>query len=328
MAKFFNDFLLPVFDPVFFQLITLGGRYEIKDREIGFILPDSGIWVRNEVFMTKQALLDYIVQKSPAVIQLGGIWPPAPPKSLSSRPLREMAKAKLINCVSEVVIDVDMTKDHVRRGLCNCATDKEICDTCWSFYMDVAQDVLEYILREIWQFKAVFKVFSGRRGFHLWILDERVHRWTSKQRSAFFNSIDRMRDATNEICPHREYIWKNILEPHAQKFPILGRWFQFLQSETTFSSCDKELSDTRWRDYCFGVLFPRMDAAITRDSTHLKKMPLQLHSSTKNLCMILGDANSKVPRFVPSKHTRNLDQLKPEYLKAGQIQILKKLKQI
>lgn len=321
MTTFYTEFLLNgIFDPLFFRLMTLDNRYELRDREIGFILPNN-VWVRNEVFSSKQALIDYLVQKTPLVIQLGGIWPKSKPRN------RLLAKEKLQDCISEIVLDIDFNvKHHVRDGICKCKGDKEICDLCWNFYMDIAQNVLEYLVYDVWQFKAVFKVFSGRRGFHIWILDERVHTWTYEERCAFYNSIDRLRDASDEISPVREHIWKNLIAPHAEKFPIMKRWFRY-QSETTITSDDAERSEKLWREYCFQVFFPLLDKAVTCDSSHMKKMPLQLHSSTKNLCVVLMDRDRKP--FVPSRDTRVFTpEMNSLYLKAGKVQIEKKLKLI
>ena len=63
-----------------------------------------------------------------------------------------------------------------------------MCNKCWQF-MIVAYKILNSILREDFDFKHIMWIFSGRRGIHCWVSDERARALTNDGRGAISNYI-------------------------------------------------------------------------------------------------------------------------------------------
>ena len=63
-----------------------------------------------------------------------------------------------------------------------------MCNKCWQF-MIVAYKILNTILREDFNFQHIMWIFSGRRGIHCWVSDERARTLTNEGRSSISNYI-------------------------------------------------------------------------------------------------------------------------------------------
>ncbi len=112
--------------------------------------------------------------------------------------------------------------------------------------------MLHYLLRQVFGFKRVFDVYSGRRGAHTWCYDKRCINWTSAQRATFMERImcKKMLDISDDISDH---IYYNILLPIFKQSPVL-----FARDP----SCSRQI--------VFDSLYPKFDKRVTMDARHLK----------------------------------------------------------
>jgi hypothetical protein len=298
---FYEHLFFPfVADTLLCELATCGKRFQLFQREIvlqavhfeeqtEYVIRRYTFRTAGEVETTMRSWYENR-QRDPnsAVVTLhfGPVWPShhihdqpllAVPSYLStsheSRPRhldRVAAQRGVASACGELIIDVDFdcaTMD--RNTLCQCGTASRVCNVCWMRFMWPAQLVLEHLLRHFFEFKAFFTVFSGRRGFHIWVVDKRVIQWTYEQRTAFMAVLQRKH--TDNIYDEMADMAYKVLEPLYQYAPD--------------------------RRACFDALYPVIDAKVTTEPGHLHKVPLMLNHNTGFLCIIMGDADNPKDRF-------------------------------
>lgn len=146
-------------------------------REFCFTL-DGDIFVRYQSFKDGNELRTAIRDRCPSKIDIGPVY--------NVDPARRAAYAAgaggkgFAPQERELVFDIDLTDyDDVR----TCGHGGHICGKCWPL-MAAAVAVLDRGLREDFGFQHVLFVYSGRRGVHAWVCDERARRLTDEQRSA------------------------------------------------------------------------------------------------------------------------------------------------
>lgn len=121
-----------------------------------------------------------IIERCPTKIDIGAVY------NIEPKDSRKLKLLSLQPIERELVFDIDMTDyDDVRL----CCKGADICDRCWPF-MIVAARILEAILREDFGFKNILWVYSGRRGIHCWVVDERARCLKSDARDAIANFIN------------------------------------------------------------------------------------------------------------------------------------------
>lgn len=286
------------------DLATCGGQFKLSQCEISmrFHIDGSEVQKRDVVFHTAKELLDRLVYSVPMDIHMGGIFLGAleDPKRTEERYLCTKAGAA---AYGPFCVDVDMNdyapprcKYTVRDGICMCAPDR-VCNTCWRVVLEPGRAVLHMLLKKVFGFKAIFYVFSGRRGYHAWVLDQRVVRWTSYQRTTVINRLQNMKDdleMSNVVFDMLEpffdyYLAKNKRQP----FKELWEGMVYVADQRKMRQLKKEA--------VLETLYPKFDLNVSRDPTHLIKFPLVLHQTTGFFTLTIPPPGRKSRAFNPEK---------------------------
>jgi DNA primase catalytic subunit len=80
-------------------------------------------------------------------------------------------------------LDWDIDKSIPRQ--CGVCSERDCCDYCWIHLVRPNLLKLYKWLTAFCGFSKIHIFFSGRRGFHMWIFDERPMGWTGEQREMF-----------------------------------------------------------------------------------------------------------------------------------------------
>ncbi|CAM0140746.1 unnamed protein product [Umbelopsis sp. WA50703] len=142
-------------------------------REFSFTLA-SDTYLRYNSYADADDLRNDIERLQPVKIDIGAVYTARPKekKTISPKAFQPVEK--------ELVFDIDMTDyDEIR----TCCSGGDICHKCWGF-MTVAIKVIHAALRDDFGFKHLLWVYSGRRGVHCWVCDERARKLNNEARSA------------------------------------------------------------------------------------------------------------------------------------------------
>lgn len=91
----------------------------------------------------------------------------------------------------ELVFDIDLNdyaQIRTRTQCCECGAERKACRQCWVFIRS-AMRIVDFILFQLYGFERRQWVFSGRRGVHCWVFDERARRMGSFARATLIEII-------------------------------------------------------------------------------------------------------------------------------------------
>ena len=172
-----------------------------KRRELCFTL-EGDIFVRYQSFADGAAMARAIRQQQPSKIDIGPVFNVDPQRRNAYNSSTGGPKT-FMPVERELVFDIDLTDyDDVR----TCCSGGSICARCWP-YMTVAVKIIDAGLREDFGFKHILWVYSGRRGVHCWVCDERARTLTNEGRTAVaeyfsvYKGVERNRPRVNVSFP-------------------------------------------------------------------------------------------------------------------------------
>ncbi|RLN70175.1 hypothetical protein BBJ28_00000287 [Nothophytophthora sp. Chile5] len=142
-------------------------------RELSFTL-ENDTYIRYKAFHNAEELKTSMTKTLPFKIDIGAVF------SVSPADKGKVTAADFTPEQRELVFDIDLTDyDDIR----TCCEGAAICPRCWQF-MVAAVKVLDAALREDFGFEHLLWVYSGRRGIHCWVADERARELENDARSA------------------------------------------------------------------------------------------------------------------------------------------------
>jgi DNA primase small subunit len=177
MLKYYYENLFPT--KAFFNWLGKSKPEEFECREISFTL-ENDIYLRYLCFYNDEEFKKELIKRTPEKIDIGAKFNTLPKLN------KTISEAKNFYPVSkELVFDIDMTDYDIIRTCCN---EANICNKCWKF-MIVAYEILNDYLIEDFGFEKIMWFFSGRRGIHCWVSDERARILKNDGRSSIANFI-------------------------------------------------------------------------------------------------------------------------------------------
>lgn len=184
----YYDHLFPV--GLFHQWLRYGRNETFSKREISFTLPGE-IYIRWKSFASQEELKMDLVKSIPVKIDIGAVYKRSPKEK--SAGIGEI----LVPVSKELVFDVDMTDYADVLGTMGGGDAMEECDRCWEV-MATAVTIIDAALREDFGFRQILWVYSGRRGVHCWVADERARYLNNERRSAIADFLHvRFEDRAN-----------------------------------------------------------------------------------------------------------------------------------
>jgi DNA primase small subunit len=146
------------------------GTAYLSRREFCFTLIGD-IFTRWRSYPTTAALTKDLIKNGPEKIDVGAVYNVQPDKRKAMTVLPQER---------ELVFDIDMSDyDKVR----SCCKGKRVCQSCWT-WMSTAAKVLRDVVSRDFGYTVMMPVFSGRRGVHLWICDDRARLLSDEERQA------------------------------------------------------------------------------------------------------------------------------------------------
>lgn len=166
-------------------------------REFAFIL-DEDVHLRYRCFADQAEFEQELCKINPHKLDIGAVYSHKPKENKKHSDFKALER--------ELVFDIDLTDyDNVRK----CCSEAKVCSMCWRF-ISLAVQVLDRLLEEHFGFKARMWVFSGRRGVHCWVGDEKARKLTNAGRSAVAEYLSLIVGDKLDMYGNRTSMTKNL----------------------------------------------------------------------------------------------------------------------
>lgn len=220
LTKLFYQRFFP-FDRIH-RWLSYSSGVKFSRREFSMTLPNQA-YLRFQSFSGEPDLREKIVSMNPTRIDIGAVYSARPSEKKS------IAQGSFVPVEKELVFDIDMTDyDDIR----TCCQDKRICRCCWRFVASsiklldntlrsnllLAHTMSIYLCFKIailhvfvhfsllfccqslddFGFEHILWVFSGRRGAHGWICDDRARSLDTAGRKAIVSYLEMVRGGSEK----------------------------------------------------------------------------------------------------------------------------------
>ncbi|XBW38511.1 hypothetical protein QEN19_004100 [Hanseniaspora menglaensis] len=207
-----------------------------NNREIAYEY-QSGAYGRYLTFPTFKQFHDRLISTVPNRFEVGAIYENVPKKIENLFGNGKSTGGNNVAIEKEFVFDIDMDDYDPYR---TCCSGSQICDSCWSIFIDCAIEILSTILYEYFNWNNFFFVYSGRRGLHLWVMDYEARILNDIERAKVMDFLNicknrncevRLNNSSGTNCLARP------LNPFIQDaLPVVSKYFnQLLEEQDPFS---------------------------------------------------------------------------------------------
>ncbi|KAF9103627.1 hypothetical protein BGX27_010496 [Mortierella sp. AM989] len=199
------------------------------NREFAFFLTNDS-FMRFQSYKNLDDFKNELIRLCPTRIDLGAIY------NIRPKDKNMVRAGALVAVAKEMVFDIDMTDyDEIR----TCCSGGDVCVKCWEF-MTVAMKVIDAALKEDFGFKHLLWVYSGRRGVHCWVGDERARVMNNEQRKSIISYLEVIKGGANQ---GKKVKLPNTLHPSLKRsYAILKKHF----GNIVFSSQDILTTPKNW----------------------------------------------------------------------------------
>ena len=220
--KIYYDHYFP--HEYFFLWLGKGDIEKFQRREFSFTLQNDA-YLRFQSFASWQQFKNKLIYFLPKKIDIGAIYNVLPSEHKTAQ--------KFIPEQKEIVFDIDMTDyDDIR----TCCQDTKICSKCWK-YMIVAYEILDKTLKEDFGYENLIYVFSGRRGIHCWLCDDKARECKDNVRNSIAKYIQ------YKVVNVKMDISQGLKEPlhpmYNRAIEIINKYFDIVIKEQNLLNVEK-----------------------------------------------------------------------------------------
>uniref|UniRef100_T1JEJ4 DNA primase n=1 Tax=Strigamia maritima TaxID=126957 RepID=T1JEJ4_STRMM len=167
---------------MFYKWLSYGNiqKNYFMNREFSFTLQEE-IYLRYQSFSNVEEFKKKVIEKNPVKMDIGAVY--------SARPKDHKTVIGFQPVEKELVFDIDMSDYNDVRF---CCTKAAICQKCWPL-MVFAVKILDKALRGMFYldfgFNRLLWVYSGRRGIHCWVCDEKARQLSKSVRHSIVDYL-------------------------------------------------------------------------------------------------------------------------------------------